>query len=388
MKYFLYLSLILFILPDRYIYKTFLRNVPLIWRILFFLPTVLGLLSAVLLLSHVSSSILTTVFLVALLCFTFPKMVFMVFSLIAERLGKWRKGACTLVKRLGVVVACVVLVLALYGITLGWKQLDTKYVDLYFEDLPESFDGYRIAHLSDFHLGTFSGRTAFVEKVVQRVNEEHPDMIVFTGDMVNSSSEELTPFVPVLSRLSAPDGIFSVFGNHDYCRYGSKNSLLNKHEEGRCLAEKERSMGWKVLLNESVVLNRGEDRMAVAGIEYLGKFILLQNLSIKAALADITDYDSIKCDDDIFTVFLSHTPSQWDLEILPNTHVPLMLSGHTHAAQVKIGGWSPSSLLYKEWGGLYQSGNQQLYISEGLGSTLPFRFGSRPQVILLTLHRK
>lgn len=388
MKYFLYFSLILFLLPDGYIYRNYLRNVPLVWRILFFLPTVLGLFSTVMLLCYVLSSIISNIYLVALLCFTFPKMVFMGFSLIAKQLEGRSVKFCTYVNRLGIAVACVVSLMALYGITFGWKQLDTEYVDLYFEDLPESFDGYRIAHLSDLHLGTYGGKTAFVEKVVQRVNEEHPDLIVFTGDIINVNSDELTPFVPVLSRLAASDGVFSVFGNHDYCRYSSNDKQQNIQDESRKLAEMERSMGWKVLLNESVLLNRGGEQIAVAGIEYLGKSIFLQNYILKATLMGITDYDSIKCDDDLFTVLLSHTPSQWELEILPNTHIPLMLSGHTHAAQMKIGKWSPSSLLYKEWGGLYRSGNQQLYISEGIGGTLPFRFGCRPQVTLLTLHCK
>ena len=384
MKFFLYLSLILFCVPDRYVYRTCLQKVPLQWRIIFFLPTVFGLLSTTLLLFHVSSNTITIVFLVALLCLTIPKIVFMFFSLLSRHLEKYSEKSCVLVNRLGVAVACMVSVMAFYGITFGWKQLDTEYVDLYFEDLPESFDGYRIAHLSDMHLGTFGDKTAFVEKVVRRVDEEHPDLIVFTGDIVNNNSDELLPFVPVLSRLSASNGVISIFGNHDYCQYSRKGT----REASREVAETERSMGWKVLLNESVVLDRGEDRIAVAGLEYWGKYMFLRNCNIKAALKGITDYDSIKCDDDIFTILLSHTPSQWDLEVLPNTHIPLTLSGHTHASQLKIGRWSPSSWLYKEWGGLYQSGNQQLYVSEGLGGMLPFRLGCRPKVTLLTLHCK
>ena len=384
MKYLLYLSLILFLVPDRHIYRTYLQKVSLVWRLHFILPTLLGLLSTVLLLFHVSSNIITMFFLIALLCFTIPKMVIVAFSLVSRLLEKRNGKVSLFVNRLGVAVACIASVMAFYGIVFGWKQLETEYVDLYFEDLPESFDGYRIVHLSDLHLGTHGSKTAFVEKVVCRVNEEHPDLIVFTGDIVNSYPEELTPFVPVLSKLLAPDGVFSVFGNHDYCHYSRKGARAASLE----LAEKERSMGWQVLLNESKVLSRGEDRIAVAGLEYWGKYLILQDYNIKATLNGITDYDSIKCDDDIFTIMLCHTPSQWDLEILPNTHIPLTLSGHTHASQLKIGRWSPSSFLYKEWGGLYQSGNQQLYVSEGLGGTLPFRFGSRPQVIVLTLHSK
>ncbi len=384
MKFFLYFSLILFFVPDRYIYKNCLQKVPLFWRVLFFLPTAFGLLSTVLLLLHVSSNVITTTFLITLLCFTFPKIILVVFLLISRQLERISNRSCTFVNRLGVVVACMVSVMALYGITFGWKQLEIEHVDLYFEDLPQSFDGYRIAHLSDLHLGTFGKKTAFVEKVVQRVNEECPDMIAFTGDIVNFSSDELTPFVPVLSRLLASDGVFSVFGNHDYCLYSRKNV----RRESRKVAKIERSMGWKVLLNESVVLNRGGERVAVAGIEYWGKSVFLQNYNMREALKGITDYDTIKSDENLFTVLLSHTPSQWELDILPNTQIPLTLSGHTHAGQIKIGNWSPSCWLYKEWGGLYQWGDQQLYVSEGLGGTLPFRLGSRPQVIILTLHRK
>lgn len=384
MKFFLYFSLILFFVPDRYIYKNCLQKVPLFWRVLFFFPTTFGLLSTVLLLCHVSTNVITTTFLITLLCFTFPKIFLVIFLVISRQLESLSNRFCTFVNRLGIVVACMISVMALYGITFGWKQLEIEHVDLYFEDLPQSFDGYRIAHLSDLHLGTFGKKTAFVEKVVQRVNEECPDMIAFTGDIVNFSSEELTPFVPVLSKLLASDGVFSVFGNHDYCLYSGKNV----RRESRKVAKIERSMGWKVLLNESVVLNRGGERVAVAGIEYWGKSVFLQNYNMRETLKGITDYGTIKSDENLFTVLLSHTPSQWELDILPNTQIPLTLSGHTHAGQFKIGNWSPSFWLYKEWGGLYQWGNQQLYVSEGLGGTLPFRLGSRPQVIILTLHRK
>ena len=388
MKFVLYVALILFLVPDKYIYKTFLRELPLIWRILFILPTALGLVSVILLLLNVFSNVITTVFVVSLFCFTLPKLVFLLFSMFARLFGKRNRKAYTIFCRLGFVVACAVSLVALYGVTFAWKQLDTEYVDLYFDDLPEAFDGYTIAHLSDLHLGSYGNRTAFVEKVVRRVNEEHPDLIVFTGDIVNTEPEELSPFVPVLSKLSASDGIISVFGNHDYCAKGNQETWTTPQDGGRMVAEMERSMGWKVLLNESVELNKGDDRIAVAGLEYLGKDIFLQNCNIKAALEGITDYDTIKCDDDKFTILLSHTPSQWALEILPNTHIPLTLSGHIHASQIKIGKWSPASLFYKEWGGLYQSGNQQLYVSEGVGGMLPFRLGCRPQVTLLTLHCK
>ena len=345
MKFILYVSLVLFFVPDRYIYNVLLRKFPLIWRILFLLPTILGLVSVILLILNVVSNIITTVFVVTLFCFTLPKLVFLSFALFARLLGKWSRSAYTFVCRFGVVVACLVSVMDFYGVTFGWKQLDTEYVDLYFDDLPESFDGYKIAHLSDLHLGTHGSKTAFVEKVVRRVNEDCPDLIVFTGDMVNTEPSELSPFIAVLSKLSASDGVISIFGNHDYCTKGNKEGWAAPQDGGRRVAEMERSMGWRVLENESVVLDRGGEQIAVAGIEYLGKSVFLQNNILKTAIKEVTDYDTIKCDEDMFTVLLSHTPSQWALEILPNTHIPLTLSGHIHASQIKIGSWSPASLF-------------------------------------------
>ena len=286
------------------------------------------------------------------------------------------------------VVAAAVSMMALYGLVFGWKQLETKYVDLYFDDLPETYDGYRLAHLSDLHLGTYKGKTAFVEKVVQRVNEEKPNLVVFTGDLVNTDPEEIQPYVPLLSSFTAYDGVISVLGNHDYCLYGHPERWSDPREGGLQVADMERSMGWEVLMNESRILQKGPERIAIVGVENTGKPPFPQIGDLKSAVNDVTDYDTVKCDDKLFTILLSHDPSHWRMEVLPKTDVPLTLSGHTHAAQLKLGKWSPSSWMYKEWGGAYQSGNQQLFISEGLGGTLPFRFGARPQVVMITLHRR
>ena len=382
----LFVTLILLLVPDFYISFTFLRHAPVVWRVLVFLPTVVGLLSLLVMSFKGFSSLFGTIFLAVLLCVALPKMAFMAVSLIAKLLGHWSPAMATVTNAVGTVVAVAVSLMALYAILFGWKQLETKHVDLYFDNLPAAYDGYRIAHLSDLHVGTYGQKTAFVEKVVAQVNAEKPDLIVFTGDLVNIEPEEILPFRKVLSRLSAPDGVISVLGNHDYCLYGDPNRWLTPREAGLKVAEIEESMGWKVLLNESFVLDRAGERLAIVGVENTGKPPFPKIGDLKAAVSGITDYDTVKCDDEIFAVLLSHDPSQWDMEVLPQTHIPLMLSGHTHAAQFKLFGWSPASWMYKEWGGAYQSGNQQLYISEGLGGTLQFRFGARPQVVILTLH--
>ena len=250
------IALFLFLVPDLYISLAFLRHAPLVWRILLFLPTLIGLFSLAGMFYKGFSSVFCTLFLVALLCFALPKLLFMVISLLSKLLGVWSATAASVTNTLGMATAIVVSLFALYGLTFGWKTLKTKQVDLYFDNLPEAYDGYRIAHLSDLHVGTYGKKTAFVEKVVQRVNDEHPDLVVFTGDLVNVDPSELPPFVAPLSQLAAPDGVFSVLGNHDYCLYGDPTRWSHKREGALKVAELERSMGWTVLMNGHQLLSR------------------------------------------------------------------------------------------------------------------------------------
>ena len=346
MKFFLYLSIVLFFETDRYIYRTFLQKVPVVWRVLFFVPTVVGLISVVLLLRHVPSNTITTLFVITLFCFTVPKIVFLVFSLVAKLLGFRNRTVYTVVCRIGLVAACVVSLSALYGITFGWKQLDTEYVDLYFEDLPESFDGYRIAHLSDLHLGTYGGKTAYVEKIVRRVNEERPDLVAFTGDIVNRNSEEMDPFVPVLSRLNAPDGVFSVLGNHDYAVYQNCDNDEKAHN-CQLTQQAERRMGWTLLMNTHRIIRRDSDSIVIAGMENWGKVERMPRRGdvAKTLKGLSTTQPSAHAP---FIVMLQHDPSAWREKILPECHAQLTLSGHTHGGQFSLFGWSPAALAYKE----------------------------------------
>lgn len=385
---FLTLLLLFFITPDIYIYATYLRQAPMVWRVLFFLPTTVSLFSIVGVYFRGSSSVYTIIFLVILFCIAMPKLFFMVFSLIAKLLGIWSLKASTVATVMGMVAACAVSLAALYGLTIGWKRLEIKEVELSFDTLPEAFDGYRIVHLSDLHVGTYGKNPRFLQRVVDSVNATNADLIVFTGDLVNMEPEEIAPFQKELAQLTASDGIVAVLGNHDYCLYGNRDRWSNVREGGLRVAEEERALGWKVLMNESVVIRRDSDQIAIAGVENTGKPPFPQIGNLKETVNGITSYDTNTCDKDIFTILLSHDPSHWRMEVLPKTHIPLTLSGHTHAAQVKIGKWSPSSWMYNEWGGLYQSDGQQLFISEGLGGTLPFRFGATPQIIILTLHKR
>ena len=384
----LFITLFLFLAPEIYISATFLHHAPMVWRLLLFAPAVVGLLSLLVMFFKGFSSAYGTVFLVMLLCFAMPMLIFTVVSLIAKLLGIWNATAASVTNIVGLVVAVVASLMALYGLAFGWKHLETAHVDLYFDDLPEAFDGYRIAHLSDLHVGTYGKRTAFVEKVVQRVNEERPDLVVYTGDLVNIDPSELPPFTALLSQFDAPDGVISILGNHDYCLYGDPTRWSHVREGAWKVVGVERDMGWKVLLNEHCLLSRGGDTIAIAGVENMGKPPFPQIGSLRDAVASVTDYDTVRCDTDLFTILLSHDPSHWRMEVVPSTHIPLTLSGHTHAAQFQLFGLSPSRWMYKEWGGLYEADGQKLYVSTGLGGTLPFRFGAWPQFTIVTLHRK
>lgn len=380
--------LTLLFLPDLYIYGMFLRNIPLVCKLLFFAPSVVALLSILSVRFFGLNNAITTIFLIVLLCFALPKLCFMVFSLLAKLLGIWSITIYNVTTIIGIVAAVVISFVGLYGLTFGWKHLETKYVDLYFDNLPNAFDGYKIVHLSDIHCGSYGNNPKFLQKVVNLVNEENPDLVAFTGDIVNTEPEELLPFTQVLSQLSAINGVISVLGNHDYCLYGDRSRWSDVREGGLKVAEIEQRMGWKVLMNESFVVERDSEKIAIAGVENTGKPPFPQIGNLQKAVSGVTEYDTVKCNENIFTILLSHDPSHWRMEVIPKTHIPLTLSGHTHAAQLKIGKWSPVKWMYKEWGGLYQSDNQQLYISEGVGGTLPFRFGARPQIVFITLHKR
>jgi hypothetical protein len=173
-------------------------------------------------------------------CVLFPVLVFTSVSAVGWLLArKWRK-AFRWANYIGCGMSAVALVMMLYGTFFGWRQLTVKQVDLYLENLPAQFDGYRIAQLTDLHVGMHGGCIGFIERVVEQTNEQQPDMIVFTGDLVNLSADEITPYEPVLSRLSAPDGVYSVLGNHDYCQYGFNKSRQQEEENLLRLQETER----------------------------------------------------------------------------------------------------------------------------------------------------
>ena len=364
--------------PDCYIRFSLLGSASLGWRLVWWLPSLL--LFATLLLARRHASNWLFVLLTGLvLCVVLPKLLFALLSVTGRLLSlAWPQVAAPF-HWTALVVAAGVSLAALYGMTIGWRHLAVRQVELSFDNLPADFEGYRIVQLSDLHVGTYGRNPRFLQRLVETVNQQQADAIVLTGDIVNTRPDELSPFVSVLSQLHARDGVFSVLGNHDYSLYATMLSPASRRDEVHRLVAMQRAMGWQVLLNEHRLVRCGDSQIAIAGVENTGKPPFPKIGDLQGALKGLPD--------STFVVLLSHDPSHWRMEVLPDTDIPLTLSGHTHASQFKVGRWSPSVWLYKEWSGLYLEQGQQLYVSEGVGGTIPFRLGTRPEINVLTLHR-
>ena len=264
----------------------------------------------------------------------------------------------------------------LYGSMIERNTFKVKEIELAYEDLPEEFKGYRIVHISDIHARSFHGRERSLQRAADKINALAPDMITFTGDLITMTPDELDNISAALSSLEAKDGVFSVLGNHDYCMY----SDMSQTEKQKCLEElirKEGEMGWDLILNEHRIIRKGQDSIAVIGVE---------NTSPSKHFPSRGDlYKASEGTDGLFRILLSHDPMHWEAEIL-GKDFPLTLSGHTHAMQVSIFGWSPSSLIFKHHKGLYTEGNQNIYVNKGLGETIfPARIGACPEITLITL---
>ena len=267
-----------------------------------------------------------------------------------------------------------------YGACIGREKPQVKIVEITFGNLPESFDGYRLVHISDIHARSYAARRESLQRAVDIINGLKPDLITFTGDLITLDATELDPVNEILRKLKSEDGIMSVVGNHDYGIYADPS---DKSSSRRILSEvikEEERMGWNVLMDDNRIIKRGQDSIAVIGVQNTSPsrhFPSKGNLR-KASVGT----------EGMFRILLTHDPMHWEREVVGKEY-PLTLSGHTHAMQFSIFGWSPSSLIFKEYRGLYTKDDQHLYVNIGLGETiLPFRIGTRPEITLITLKKQ
>lgn len=271
-----------------------------------------------------------------------------------------------------------------YGIMSGAHDYRIKKVSVSVPDLPTSFAGIRIAQVSDIHSGSFFNKTA-VKGGVEMVMQQKPDLIFFTGDLVNNEAVEVKDYIDIFNKLKAPLGVYSVTGNHDYGDYKSWKSKGEKEQNFRDLMEAHRLLGFDLLMNENRLLEVNGERIAILGIENWGAGRFAKYGKLDLAYAGSEEIP--------VKLLLSHDPSHWDAQVRANyPDINLMLSGHTHGFQfgVEIGDfkWSPSQYAYKQWAGLYTEGDQHLYVNRGFGYLgYPGRIGMPPEITILELKR-
>lgn len=356
---------VLAFLPDFWLWHIGVSEWPLLLAILWWVPSLLLVLAEVGLQMGFFHKLSVRVLFTTILFSAFPKVVFILFDAFLP----W---FFALIPALGVMGWFA------FGFIEGWKRLELKHITFTSPDLPPYFDGYRLVQITDFHLGSFPPGNDFVQKVVDATNNEEPDMILFTGDLVNNQASEVEPYLDTLGQLHASDGIYSIWGNHDYCEYGNNHSIGALKRNRRMLYGYQESLGWHQLMNEHHVVSHGMASIAVIGVENSGQPPFTNRSNLKKAMKGLNP--------DMFKILLSHDPHHWRREVV-GKKIQLTLAGHTHAGQLKIGKWTPARMAFKEWGGAYRIGEQMLYVSSGIGGSFPFRLGAWPELTVITLKR-
>jgi len=314
-----------------------------------------------------------------------PKSFFSIFTILSYFV-RWFVGRrWQIITLTGSFLLCFgTFIVIAYGIFIGRYQVFAEKKNLYFDNLPTQLDGFKIVQISDIHMGSFSRNPRVLKEITKLVAELQPDLLLFTGDIVDNFSEEMNGFEPFLAQLSGRYGKYAIQGNHDYGDYYewpdsvSKKNNLNQIENGLA------NVGFKLLKNQWINIEVKDTSFALIGVENWGHRPFPQYANLDIAMKEIPANS--------FKILMSHDPAHWDAVVVPQTDIPLTLSGHTHGGQfgVKIAGieFSPIYLVQQKWGGLYKSDNQYLYVNRGLG-TIGFsgRVEMNPEVTLLTLYR-
>ncbi|WP_413513349.1 metallophosphoesterase [Myroides odoratus] len=285
-------------------------------------------------------------------------------------------------------IAAIPFASVLYGITIGRYKFQVHKHVLTFEDLPDAFDGFTITQLSDIHSGSFDNQEK-LEYAVDLINQQQSDILLFTGDLVNSLAGEMIPWLEVFKKIEQhPFGNYSILGNHDYGEYIEWKTEEEKQRNFEAICKLSPALGFKLLRNENVRLQKGTDSLVIVGVENWGE---------RAHFMKYGDLDQATngVDAEDFKVLLSHDPSHWDAKILEHPkNFQLTLSGHTHGSQfgIEIPGfikWSPIQYVYKQWAGLYEKLGKMIYVNRGFGyHAYQGRTGIWPEITVLELRKK
>jgi predicted MPP superfamily phosphohydrolase len=284
---------------------------------------------------------------------------------------------------IGLALFSITFLIILHGIFFGKTNFKTEHITLSFKNLPESFDGLKIAQISDMHLGSFSD-SLVVKKGIIRLMDEKPDIIFVTGDLINNLSEEARIMLPELKRLHAPYGVFSILGNHDVGDYRRWKTIKEKTEDFNNLITIEKEAGFTLLMNQNQIIKKGNDSIAIIGVESWGKPPFRKYGKLDVAIKGVEKVP--------FKILLTHNPTHWDVEVAGKNNADLTLSGHTHAMQFGINCcsifWCPLKWMYPHWAGLYHNGEQYLYVNRGFGFLgFPGRIGMTPEITIIELKK-
>jgi predicted MPP superfamily phosphohydrolase len=284
----------------------------------------------------------------------------------------------------GAILSSFLFFFTFYGIVHGKYHYKVNTVRIESQNIPKAFDKFKIVHISDWHIGSYYGKPERIQEAVNRINSLEADLILFTGDLVNNMAGEVEEFIPQLQQLNAKHGVYSVLGNHDYGEYVRWKSSLEAQENLDKLKSLQHQIGFKLLNNDAIVLEKKNEKIGILGVENWGLPPFPQYGNLDTAISKI---DTVP-----YKILLSHDPSHWYAEVLDKTDIDLTLSGHTHGMQFGINykniKWSPVKFKYPRWAGLYKKNDQKLFVSVGIGFIgFPGRVGIRPEIALITLNR-
>ena len=379
-----YLFLLLILIPDLYFDLHYWRHkYSASQRLLRWMPSII-IVAYTLKLTYEKNFIpdnpaILWIYLLLLGLIVVPKAVFMLCSIVGLGACKLFRSRRNIGNLVGLICVPVIWYILLYGSFIGFNKMEVNRQTFVSKDLPKAFDGYKVVILSDAHVGSYNEHNEYVLKeAIDSMNAQRPDLIVFLGDLQNTEPKDIYRHMDVLSSLKAKDGIYTVLGNHDYGDYICGNTA-RKVANCRETMSLERQMGWTLLMNEHRYIDRDKkSSIVIAGMENDGDGIKFpQKGDVKKTLKGVNQ--------DAFVIMLEHDPSSWRRKIIPDGRAQLTLSGHTHKMQFALFGWSPMSLLGKEFNDWYQEGNQSLFVTAGLGGLIPFRFGATGEIVVLTL---
>ena len=313
----------------------------------------------------------------------FPRIVLIVFHFTGRLVRRKARGHLRILTNSGLIISSLVFLVIAFGSVRGRFNFKTEAIDINIKGLKQDLDGLKIVQISDLHLNTFYHHQDLLEKVMKRINDLNPDLLINTGDYINIGWRESCGFDTILSKARAKYGNFAVMGNHDFGTYHPFYTETDRKNNVLRMNSFIRSSGYEVLNDEFTIINIGEAKIALIGVMTSGSFPRIVHGDLKKAATGIYGAD--------LKILLAHDPNQWDKDVTGKTDIAVTLSGHTHGMQVgiltKSFSWSPARYFYPRWNGLYKERDQYLVANRGLGSLgIPFRIGMPPEITLITLH--